>query len=71
MSVWRQVSYGLSNLMNRSARDRDVDDEVQQYLEEATATWMKRGLSAEDAKRAARRELGNMTVVQGSRLSVC
>ena len=39
-------------------------DEVQHYFEEAVAAWQARGLTAEDAKRAARLELGNMTVVR-------
>jgi putative ABC transport system permease protein len=64
MSLFRQLKRGLRSLTNRAAADQDVADEVQQYLEEATAAWTARGLSAEDARRAARLELGNMTVVQ-------
>ena len=58
MSLWRQLTYGLHSLTQRSARDRDVADEVEQYFEEAEAAWRSRGLSAEDAKRAARLEAG-------------
>ena len=47
MSLWRQLSYGLRSLTHRSARDRDVADEVEQYFEEAEAAWRSRGLSAE------------------------
>jgi putative ABC transport system permease protein len=63
MSIWRQLSYGISSLLNRRTKDRDVADEVQQYLDEATAAWMERGLSAEDAKLAARREIGTTTAI--------
>jgi hypothetical protein len=28
MSLWRQLTYGLRSLTHRSARDRDVADEV-------------------------------------------
>ena len=64
MSLWRQLTYGLRSLTHRSARDRDVADEVEQYFEEAEAAWRSRGLSAEDARRAARLDAGDMTVVK-------
>ena len=64
MSLWRQLTRGLRNLINRTAADRDAADEVQQYLEEAIASWKARGLSVEDAQRAARLEVGNVTAVQ-------
>src|SRR5580658_1171000 len=64
MSVWRQLTYGLRSLTNRSARDRDVADEVEQYFEEAEAAWRSRGLSAEDARRAARLDAGDMAAVK-------
>ena len=64
MSLWRQLTYGLRSLMHRSAHDRDVADEVQQYFEEAEAAGRLRGLSAEEARRSARLEAGNLTVVK-------
>jgi putative ABC transport system permease protein len=60
MSLWRQVTYGLRSLFHRARRDRDVADEVEQYFEEAAAELRSRGLSPEDARRAA----GNMTIVR-------
>jgi putative ABC transport system permease protein len=64
MSLWRQLTYGLRSLAHRAKRDRDVADEVEQYFEETAAAWMARGLSAEDARRAARLEAGDMAVVK-------
>jgi hypothetical protein len=64
MSLWRQLTYGLRRLLDRSQADNDADEEVRQYFEESVAAWQARGLTAEDAKRAARLELGNMTVVR-------
>src|ERR1700685_4607941 len=64
MSLWRQLTYGLRSLANGAKHDRDVADEVEQYFEEAEAAWRSRGLSAEDAKRAARLEAGNVAVTQ-------
>src|SRR5579859_6296057 len=64
MSLWRQFTYGLRSLTHRAKRDRDVADEVEQYFEETVAAWMARGLSAEDARRAARLEAGDMALVK-------
>ena len=64
MSLWRQVTHGLRVLARREAADRDVADEVQHYLAEATAAHLARGLSPDAARRAARLEIGNATVVR-------
>src|SRR5688572_25038529 len=64
MFLWRQLTRGLRALTNRMAADRDVDDEVQHYLEQATVALVSRGLSPDDARRAARLEIGNTTVVR-------
>jgi putative ABC transport system permease protein len=64
MSLWRQLTHGLRGLMRHAEKHEEVGEEVKHYFEETTAVWKSRGLSAEDAKRAARLELGNMTVVQ-------
>ena len=63
MSLWRQLSRGLRALVNRSAADRDIADEVQQYIDDAAAAFEASGLSPEDARRAARRQLGSVTAV--------
>ena len=63
MSLWRQLTRGLRTLSNPTAADQDVVDEVQDYLDRATAAHMARGLSQEDARRAARQELGSLTSV--------
>jgi putative ABC transport system permease protein len=63
MSLWRQLAAGLRVLTNRTAAERDISDEVQHYLEQATDAFIARGLSAEEALRAARMQLGNATVV--------
>ena len=62
--VWRQVTRGLRALFQRRAADQDVADEVADYLEQASAAHRGRGLSPDDARRAARLELGNVTGVR-------
>ena len=64
MFLWRQLTRGLHALTHRDAADRDVADEVDHYLEQATAEHLTRGLSPADARRAARLEIGNPTVLR-------
>ncbi|MFZ0691356.1 MAG: ABC transporter permease, partial [Acidobacteriaceae bacterium] len=64
MSLWRQLTYGFRRLTRPSAADDDAAEEVQQYFEESVAAWQTRGLTLEDAKRAARLELGNTTLMR-------
>jgi putative ABC transport system permease protein len=64
MSLWRQVSRGLGVLTRRSAADRDLDLEVQHFVDEATAAHVARGLSPAEARRRARLEVGNATAVR-------
>jgi putative ABC transport system permease protein len=64
MSLWRQLTYGFHKLVHHRAADDEAADEVRQYFEDAIAAGEARGLSTEAAKRAARLELGNMTVVR-------
>lgn len=58
MSLWRQIARGVHVLTHRSAADQDVADEVQHYFEQATEAHMERGLSRDEAIRAARSDIG-------------
>jgi predicted permease len=63
MSLWRQLTFGLRSLIDREAAHRDVQDEVRHYLAESAAAHEAQGLSPEEARRAARIELGGPTTV--------
>jgi len=63
VSPWRQLSRGLRTLFHRRAVERELDDEVQHFLAEAAAAHAGRGLSPEQARRAARLDLGGETSV--------
>ena len=58
MSLWRQLSRGLRVLARRAEADRELDAEVEHWLDQATADLVATGLSPEEARRAARVELG-------------
>jgi putative ABC transport system permease protein len=64
VSVWRQITRGMRVLGNRRAADQEIADEVSHYLEESTARFAARGLTPDEARRAARLEIGNETIVQ-------
>jgi putative ABC transport system permease protein len=64
MSITRQLARGLRALFHRRESDCDARDEVQHYLDQATAAQLARGLTPADAARAANLELGNATVVR-------
>ncbi len=64
MSLWRQFTRGLRVLGKREAADQEIADEVSHYLEEATAAFIAQGLSPDEARRAARLELGGTTAVR-------
>ena len=61
---WRRFARGLRALIQRADADREIADEVQHYLEEATAAHIARGLAPDEARRAARLELGGVTRVR-------
>ena len=63
MSLWRQLTRGLRALTSGGAVDQDIADEVHHYFEEATAAFIARGLSPEEARRAARLEIASATAV--------
>ncbi len=64
MTLWRQLARGARALTNRTAASNDIAEEVQHYLELATAAHLARGLSHGEALHAAQLELGNVTSVK-------
>ena len=64
MSLWRHLTRGVRSLLNRSAADRGIADEVEHYLDEAAASLQSTGLSPEEARRTVRLEYGHASRVQ-------
>jgi putative ABC transport system permease protein len=54
----------MRGLFRPNTADDDAVDEVRQYFEELVAAGKMRGLSNADARRAARLEVGNTTVIR-------
>jgi predicted permease len=64
MSFWRQLIRGVRVLGNRRAADQEIADEVSHYVEESESALIAKGLSPEEARRAARLELGSATAIR-------
>ena len=60
MSLFHAIWRGLRNLVSRATFERELDDELRDYLERATAEHLRAGTSLPEAARAARRELGSI-----------
>jgi putative ABC transport system permease protein len=58
MSLWRQLGRGLRVLLHRTDADRELDAEIEQWVDQAAADLEAGGLSPEEARRAARVQLG-------------
>jgi putative ABC transport system permease protein len=56
---WRQLKRGVGSLCNGAAADRQVDEELQHFMEEATAAFEAEGMTPAEARRAAERRVGN------------
>ena len=54
----------LGRLLGRRRRDSELYDEIQAHLEEKVEELMQRGLSRRDAEGRARREFGNVPLVE-------
>ena len=64
MSLRRRIVSGLRALLRPASTDRDVADEVEHYLAEATAAYREQGFSDDEARRAAQLDVGSRTAVR-------
>lgn len=54
----------LRQLFLRHRRYDELSESIREHLEEKTAGLMDRGLTREEAERAAHREFGNLTLIE-------
>ena len=64
MSTIRSVKTGLHRLFRPDAADRDLDDEVRDYVASATADLVRAGVPPDEAARRARAEMGSFEGVK-------
>jgi predicted permease len=64
MALFRSLTAGLKALLRKEERNREMDEELRGYLEASAEEKMRRGMSDEQARRAARVEMGSMETVK-------
>jgi len=64
MSLGRQITRGLRTMLRPADAEQDLSDEVEHYIDEATAAFLARGLSLEEARRAARLHCGDPSTMR-------
>ena len=64
MASWRHLTRGLRSLLRPSPVAREIDAELQHFLDESAAEYERRGLSPEAARHAARIEMGSRTAAR-------
>ena len=62
--MFSQLRYWCRAIFRRSALEREMRDEMQLHLDRRTDLLVARGMSRDDARLAARREFGNVAVLQ-------
>ncbi len=60
MSLLRTITSGFRTLLRKEDVERELDDEIAQYVEAATQAHMRAGLSRDAAARAARIDFGGI-----------
>src|SRR5205814_10175902 len=64
MSLLRYLSDGLRSLFRKEQVSRELDEELNGFLEMAVDEKVKQGMSLKDALRAVRLERGNLDVTK-------
>src|SRR4029077_4125237 len=64
MSLLRNLGSGLRSLFRKEQVNRELDEELGEYLEMAANEKMKQGMSRRDALRAVRLERGNLEITK-------
>src|ERR1700679_922574 len=64
MRVWRNLVTAVSGLFRRELVSRELDEELAGFLEASAAEKTKRGMSASEARRAAKVEMGSSAAVK-------
>jgi predicted permease len=64
MSIWTNLIGGLRALIHQRQAEQDMDDELRSYLQASAERKMRSGMTAAEAERAARIEMGSMDSVK-------
>jgi hypothetical protein len=64
MAMLRNLRDGLRGLFRKDTVEREMDEELREYLDAASREKMRSGMSESEARRAAKIELGGIEKVK-------
>jgi predicted permease len=64
MGIFRNLALGTRSLLRPSVRNDEIEDELRGFLDSSVQEKMRRGMSREEALRAARIEIGSKEMVR-------
>jgi putative ABC transport system permease protein len=64
VGLWTSLSAGLRGLFRKKQTERELDEELRDFLEKSAAEKMRSGMSREEAQRTARLEMGGVEAVK-------
>ena len=64
MAIWHRFTGGLRALLHRRETEQDMDAELRAFLDASAERKMRSGMTAAEARRAARVEMGSMESVK-------
>ena len=64
MPIWSKLSGGLRALLDRRRAEQEMDEELGAFLHASAERKMQSGMSAAEAERAARVEMGSIASVK-------
>jgi predicted permease len=64
MSVLQKLAGGMRALLQRDERNEEIDEELRGFVESSIDDKMRRGMTREEAERAARAEVGSAAMVR-------
>ncbi len=64
MGLLGNVAQGIRSLLRRQAIEREMDDELREFIDASTTEKVRRGMAAEQAAYAARVEMGSANAVK-------
>lgn len=64
MRFWRLWAAKVKGILTQKRQDNEFDAELQSHLDLPTERYLRQGMSRDDAASAARRQFGNVTLLQ-------
>ena len=64
MRILRRFALGVRSLLRRGREERELDDELRAFFDDAVEHGIRSGMTRDDARRAARLQIGSVAAVK-------